>query len=451
MLRILTSIAGLACLALPMHASRPSEPAASAALADNWPQWRGPGGAGLGASANYPDTWSATEHIAWKTAIPGRGHSSPIVWGNRLFVTTAIQGEHIPGRKAPDHLGFDLRPGYLHPDSVGVDYAHTMKVLALDTTTGAIVWDRTVYSGLVHDNRHSSNTYASASVVTDGTMVYASFESEGFYAFDVNGTPKWNVSFGGMAKAGLGPGTSPILFGPYVILQADLEMGAGSSIVALDRVTGKEAWRTPRTNRRSWATPILVESGGRTELVASGAEAVAAYDPMTGKELWRTDGTRSHPIPSFVAGHGLVFATAGSQAKVAFAIRPGPNGEVDGTRVAWRHNRGTAYVASPILVGDYLYMLSDGGIMTCLDAKTGAVVYEGGRVPVPATFRASPVAFGDKILLTSEDGDTYVIRAGPKHEVLRTNSIGEPVWASMALANGRAYLRTAQHVYAVQR
>jgi outer membrane protein assembly factor BamB len=443
MRRMLFPIFAVALCTLPLLATSPAEP-------DDWPQWRGRDGAGIGRGTGYPAAWTATEHIAWKTAVPGKGHSSPVLWGNRLFITTAIQGEQIPGRKAPDHLGFDFKPGYLHPDSVGVDYANTLKVLALDAGTGAIVWERTVYSGPMYDNRHSSNTYASASVVTDGKMLYASFESEGFYAFDIDGTPKWHVSFGGMAKAGLGPGTSPILYGPFVILQADLEMGEGSSLVALDRVTGKEAWRTKRANRRSWATPLLVTAGGRPELIASGAEAVVAYDPQTGNELWRTEGTRSHPIPSFVAGHGLVFATAGSSSKVAFAIRPGPNGEAGGSRVAWRYNKGTAYVASPILIGEYLYLLSDGGIMTCLDAKTGTVVYEGGRVPVPATFRASPVAFDDKILLTSEEGDTFVIRAGPKHEVLATNPIGEPVWASIALANGTLYLRSDKHVYAIK-
>ena len=242
-----------------------------------------------------------------------------------------------------------------------------------------------------------------------------------------------------MAKAGLGPGTSPIIHKGLVILQGDLEMGAGSFIVGLDRQTGRQIWKTDRgekTSRRSWATPLLVDAGGRVELIASGADAVVAYDPDTGRELYRTEGTRSHPIPSFVAGHGLVFATAGSQAKVAFAFRPGAAGEVDGSRIAWRYNKGTAYVASPILYGDYLYLLSDAGIVTCLDAKTGSLVYEGGRVPVPATFRASPVAFGDTILMTSEDGDTFVLRAGPKHEILRTNSVDEPVWASPALANG---------------
>ncbi|HUF46478.1 MAG TPA: PQQ-binding-like beta-propeller repeat protein, partial [Vicinamibacterales bacterium] len=388
---------------------------------EDWMQWRGPGGQGI-ATGTFPDQWSPTERVAWKTEIPGRGHSSPIVAANRVFLTTSVQGQQYPGRTAPDHLGFNLQPGYLHPDSVGVDYAHTLHVLAVDATTGAVLWNREVYSGPVFDNRHRKNTYASSSVVTDGQMVYASFESEGLYAFDLDGNPKWQVSFGGMPKAGLGPGTSPILFEDLLILQGDQEMGTGSFIAGLRRETGEVAWMTFRKNRRSWATPVLVESGGRTELVASGAEAVVAYDPRTGRELWRTEGTVSHPIPSFVYGHGLVFATAGSQRKVALAIRPGASGEIEGTRVAWRYNKGTAYVPSPILVGDHFYLMTDRGIVSCLDAKTGALVYEGGRVPVPATFTASPVAFGDRILLTSEDGDTFVVKAGPTFEVLRTNS-----------------------------
>jgi outer membrane protein assembly factor BamB len=421
---------------------------APGAADDNWAQWRGPQGLGIGAGT-YPEIWSDRDHVAWKTEIPGRGHSSPIVWGDRIYLTTSIEGAQIPGRTAPDHLGFDFRPGYLHPDSVAVDYAQTLKVLAVDATNGRILWERTVHDGPVYDNRHRKNTYASASVVTDGRMVYASFESEGFYAFDIDGNLKWKVSFGGMAKAGLGPGTSPILFERLVILQADLEMGEGSSIIALDRETGKEVWRANRPkNRRSWATPLLVTAGGRTELIASGAEAVVAYDPATGRELWRTDGTRSHPIPSFVAGQDLVFATAGSQSKVAFAIRPGDRPDAD--RIAWRYNKGTAYVPSPIFYRDYFYLLTDAGIITCLDPKTGALVYEGGRVPVPATFTASPVAFGDKILVTSEDGDTFVIRAGPKFEVVRTNSIGEPVYASLALARGTIYIRGERHLFAIR-
>jgi outer membrane protein assembly factor BamB len=249
----------------------------------------------------------------------------------------------------------------------------------------------------------------------------------------------------------MGPGTSPVLFENLVIIQNDQEMGTGSFIVALDRKDGREVWRQDRTTRRSWATPLLVREEGRTALIASGAEMVVAYDPKTGKELWRANGTESHPIPSAVAGHGLVFLSAGSSAKRALAIKLGGNGNLtDSPAVAWRYRKGTAYVPSPILVGKYLYLMTDNGIMTCLDALTGTLVYEGGRPPVPATFTASLVSFGDRLLATSEDGDTFLIKTGPTHEVLRTNPIGEPVYASLALAGGTIYIRGAEHLYAIR-
>ena len=416
--------------------------------ADDWPQWRGPNGAGVG-EGTYPDRWSPTEHIAWKTAIPGKGHSSPVVWGDRLFVTTAIEGEVIPGWKAPVHLGFDRKPGYVNADSTGVGHMLTLKVYAVQAKTGKILWERTTFQGPPADDRHRSNTYASSTVATDGKMVYAFFEWGGLHVYDVDGTLKWKVDVGNLQKAGLGPGTSPILYKNLVILVCDQEMGEGSFIAALERTTGKEVWRVARTTRRSWATPIVVTAGGRDELVAAGAEAVIAYDPATGKELWTAPGTVSHPIPSIVTGRGLLFATAGSQAKVLLALRPGV--QEDATkRVSWKYNKGTAYVASPIFYDDYLYLISDAGIMTCLDPVTGALQYEGGRVPVPATIRSSPVAFGGKLLITSEDGDTFVIKAGPKFEVLATNSVAEPVWASLALARGMVFIRGESHLFAIQ-
>jgi len=344
-----------------------------------------------------------------------------------------------------------LKPGYVHPDSVGSDHRYTLQVLAFDARTGKRVWKRTSYEGVMYDDRHRKNTYASPTVVTDGKFVYAFFESAGLYCYDVEGNLIWKVSLGGIAKAGLGPGTSPVLYENLIILQCDQEMGEGSFIAALDRRTGREVWRAARTTRRSWATPLLVRTPRRTELVASAAEAVIAYDPATGEEVWRANGTQSHPIPSAVAGHGLVFVTAGSQAKRAMAIKTGSDGNLTNSpAIVWKYEKGTAYVPSPILHGPYLYLMTDHGLLTCLDALTGEVRYEGGRPPVPATFTASPVAFGDRILITSEDGDTFVVKAGPTHEILGTNSIGEPVYASPALAGGTLYLRGEQHLFAIR-
>lgn len=422
-----------------------------AAPDDNWPQWRGPGGSGVALSSEFVDEWAPGKNIAWKAPLTGRGLSSPVVWGDRLFLTTSIEGELAPGNKAPVHLGYDLKPGYVHPDSVGSDHRYTLKVLAFDARTGKRVWERTSYEGAMYDDRHRKNTYASPTVVTDGKFIYAFFESAGLYCYDVEGNLIWKVSLGGIAKAGLGPGTSPVLYENLIILQCDQEMGEGSFIAALDRRTGREVWCAARTTRRSWATPLLVRTPRRTELVASAAEAVIAYDPATGKELWRANGTHSHPIPSAVAGHGLVFVTAGSQAKRAMAIKAGSDGDLTNSpAIVWKYEKGTAYVPSPILHGPYLYLMTDKGLLTCLDALTGEVRYAGGRPPVPATFTASPVAFGDRILITSEDGDTFVVKAGPTHEILRTNSIGEPVYASPALAGGTLYLRGEQHLFAIR-
>lgn len=422
----------------------------AAATAADWPQWRGPGGRGVSNETGVVLEWTPSLNIAWKTPIDGRGHSSPIVSGGRIFLTTSLKGAHVPGRKAPVHLGFDRQPGYVHPDSVDVDYAHTLKVLAIDAASGRPLWERVAYDGLMADDRHRKNTYASSTMATDGTLVYAFFESAGIYAYDFDGTLKWKRSLGNIIKAGLGPGSSPIIHRQLVILQCDQEMGDGSFLVALNRVTGAEVWRVNRTTRRSWATPIIVVANGRSELITAAAESTIAYDPDTGRELWRANGVESHPIPSFVAGHGLVFATAGSQAKRALAIRPGGSGDLtNSAAIVWRHNKGTAYVPSPILHGPYLYLMTDTGILTCLDAVTGSVLYEGGRVPVPATFTASLVAVGDHLLLTSEDGDTFVVRASPRHEVIRTNTVGEPVYASPAIADGRIFIRGERHLFAI--
>ena len=412
--------------------------------AENWPQWRGPGGQGVSSEEELPVTWGPDENIAWRVPLPGGGHSSPVVWEGRIFLTAVIEGEQVPGAGAVEHLQ-DGKP-WLHPDSVAADRRHTFKVLALDTKTGKPLWDATPYEGTVHDARHRRSSFASPTVATDGRLLFAYFGPEGLYAYTVDGKPLWKVveKFGTL---GLATGTSPVLHENLVIIQRDDSSGAASAILAYDKSTGREVWRTRRDVQISWTTPVLVSAGGRTELVTSATEFLIAYDPATGRELWRTRGVESNAIHTPLVGHGLVIATAGYPAKKVIAVRPGV--VADEKRVAWEYSRGTGYVVSNILYGDFLYLVADNGLVTCLDPKTGEVKYEGGRVPVPARFMGSPVAFGGYVAMTSEEGDTFMLRAGPTHEIARTNTVDEPVFSSPAIAHGRIYIRGERHLFAI--
>jgi outer membrane protein assembly factor BamB len=421
-----------------------------AAPKTNWGQWRGPEGNGVSSETNLPTEWSGNKNIKWKTPIPGRGHSSPIVWGNKIFLTTDIEGDAVPGAKAIEHKD-DGKP-YKHPDSIGGDRKHTLKVVCVDRSTGNLLWERTAYEGTVYDDRHRKGSYASPTQATDGTYVLAYFGTEGLYCYDFDGKLIWKSLPGKIATFGMGPGTSPVLFENAVILQCDEDSGEKSFILALDKKTGKEVWKTPRKVQASWATPLVVRTPQRNELITSGNELIISYDPKTGKELWRTKGHESNAIATPVAGGGMVFVYAGFPVKKTFAIKLGGSGDLTGSKdIIWQYDKGTAYVPSSILYGDYLYLMSDRGILTCLEAKSGKIVYEGGRVPIPATFTASPVAFDGKLLLTSEDGDTFVIKAGPKHEVIATNSISEPVYASPAISDGMIFIRGEKNLYCIGR
>jgi outer membrane protein assembly factor BamB len=417
--------------------------------AANWPQWRGPDGSGISNEKNLPAEWSPTKNIKWKTPIAGRGHSSPIVWGKYVFLTTAVEGEAVSGAKAAKHL-IDGKE-WVHPDSIGADRKHTFKVVALNRDSGKILWETVAWEGTPYDNRHRKSSYAASTPTTDGKMVYAFFGTEGLYAYDYNGKLAWKAQLGNLATLGMGTAASPILYENLVIIQCDEDNGEASFIVALDKKTGKEAWRTPRTKIQvSWSTPLLVRTPKRAELIASGTEYVISYDPATGKELWRHKGLESNAIPSPVANSEMAYLVAGFPAKITLAIKLGGSGDLTGTpSVAWKYAKGTAYVPSPILYGDYLYLTTDRGILTAIDAKTGEVKYEGGRIPIPATFTASPVAFEGKILMTSEDGDTFMVKAGPQHQIIGTNSIGEAVYASPAIADGHIFIRGEKNLYCI--
>jgi len=421
----------------------------ASAMGANWPQWRGPDSQGVSSEKNVPVEWTGTKNVKWKAPLQGRAHSSPIVWGKKIFLTTAIEGEKVPGAQAMKHTieGKEWK----HPDSVGADRRYTFKVMCFDRDTGRLLWERVAFAGTPYDDRHRKSSYAASTPTTDGKMIYAFFGAEGVYAYDMNGKLAWKQDVGKLGTVGMGTGTSPVLFENLVILQCDQEEGTDSFIVALDKKTGQQVWRVPRKVQVSWSTPIIVRTKQRAELITSGTEAVISYAPATGRELWRSTGVDSNAIPTPITNGEIVILSAGYPKKRAFAVRLGAlSGDITNTpAVLWKQEKYTAYVPSPILYGDYVYLMTDKGILTCVDVKTGEIKYEGGRVPVPATFMASPVAFGDKILLTSEDGDTYVIKAGPKHEVIRANALGEPVFASPAIADGMIFIRGEKNLYCI--
>jgi outer membrane protein assembly factor BamB len=414
----------------------------------NWPQWRGPSSQGISDETGLPTEWSPTRNIQWKAAIPGRGHSSPIVWDKHIFLTTSIEGPVVPGAHAVKHMIGNEE--FKHPDWAGSDHSYTMKVLSVDADSGKIIWERTAYEGTVFDHRHRRNTYASPTPITDGKHIYVSFGSEGLYCYDFKGNQIWKKSLGGIATLGMGSGTSPVLYENLVILQCDQDTGENSFLVALDKKTAKEVWRVNRAVQVSWTTPVIVKTAKRTEMISSGNEFIISYDPATGKEYWRCKGLASHAIHTPLIGNNMVYVTSGFPSKRTFAIRLGGSGDITDTNyIAWKYEKGTAYVASPILYRGFLYLITDKGILTCLDAETGEVKYDSGRVPVPASFMSSPVAFDGKILISSEDGDTFVVKAGPVHEIIRTNTLGEPIYSSPALSDGRIFIRGEKTLYCI--
>jgi outer membrane protein assembly factor BamB len=387
--------------------------------ARHWPRWRGPSGQGLAAGTGYVDRWSATENVIWKTPLPGSGNSSPIIWGDRIIVTTARDG----GRQ--------------------------LTVNAYARSDGKLVWERSVPDGR-RASTHQKNGYASATPATDGQRVYASFGSRGLVALDLNdGKLLWQRDLGQIDNYH-GAAGSPLLYKDRVILYQD--QSGGAFIAAFNARSGAEMWRTPRDASVGWGTPIAVRVGEHDEIIVNGQRTVIAYNPDTGSELWRCGGSSYEVIPTPVVGYGMVFCASG-RAGPTLAIRPGGKGDVSSTHLAWTSPRGSPFVPSPILVGNLLYMVNDmQSIATAFEATSGRALWQG-RLGVAQRegFSASPVSVDGKVFFTNDEGDTFVLKAGPTFELLHTNRIGEPTLASPALVDGRWYIRTAQNLYAVGR
>lgn len=383
-----------------------------------WPRWRGPSGQGVVEGTGYPDRWSDTVNVLWKRPVPGRGHSSPIVWGDRIFLTTSRnQGRRV-------------------------------SILSFRRSDGALLWQADAPNGPA-ERHHGKNSPASATATTDGERVYASFGSRGMLAVDFDGNVVWHRDLGRIDNYH-GPAGSPLLYRDTVIIYQD--QNGGAFVTALDARTGETRWRTERTARVGWGTPIAVSVGGHDELIVSSQRFVRSYDPSTGEERWRCDGMLREVIPTPVVGHGLIYCASG-RAGPTLAIRPGGRGDVTGSRVAWRTTRGSPFVPSPVVYGDYLYQINDmSSIVTCLNARTGETVWQErlGR-PRREGISASPVVVDDKLFVTNDEGRTFVLGTGPEFELLHVNDIGAPTLASPALVDGVWYIRTADELFAVGR
>ena len=382
-----------------------------------WPRWRGPSGQGVATDGSYPDRWSATENVLWKTPVPGTGNSSPIVWGDYVFLTTAYDG----GRR--------------------------VSVLAYRRSDGQLLWETEAPEGPTDSRSHFKNGHASATPSTDGERIYVSFGARGLFALDFTGEILWRRDLGTMA-AYHGAAGSPLLYKDRIILYQD--QYRNSFIAAFDARTGQELWKTSRDASVGWGTPIAVHVAGHDEIIVNSQRQVQAYDPDGGAELWRCRGTTYEVIPTPVVGYGMVFCASG-RAGPTLAITPGGSGDVSGTHVVWRSPRGSPFVPSPVLYGDQLYMVNDmASIATSLDARTGEAFWQG-RLGVARRegFSASPVAVNDQVFFTNDNGDTFVLRAGRTFELLHVNSFGEQVLASPALVGGRWYFRTGRNLYAI--
>ena len=433
----------------PLPAATPAE--------GSWPSFRGREASGVAESQHLPDQWnpSTGQNIVWRTRIPGLGHSSPVVWGDRVFVTSAISSR---GRAT-------FKPGLYGDGDASDDRSpHKWTIFAVDKRSGRIEWERVAYEGPPIETRHIKSTYASATPATDGRTVVVSFGSQGVYAYDVNGNFRWKADLGHI-KIGAydipsfewGPASSPFLWEDLVILQVDTHLD--SFVVALDLATGAIRWKTDRDELPSWGTPTVVMTPAGQELVTNGSKYIRGYDPRTGKELWRLGGSSKITAPTPIFADGMfVVASGRAPERPIFVIKPGArgdltlkNGAANSADVVWSRTGRGSYMPTPLAYGGLLYVLANNGVFDAYDLKSGAEVYRQ-RLPVVGSgYSASPVAADGKIYLSCEDGEMLVVAAGREFKHLATNAMGELLMATPALSEGVMFVRAVESLFAVGR
>ena len=410
---------------------------------NQWPQWRGPNWNGVAQQADPPVTWSETENLRWKTPVDGKGWATPIIWGDRIFLLTAIAvDKEMP---IPDVIPPGTPNINEHPQVVGSWKPQKFAIVCINRITGELIWKQAVCEGMPHQGHHRKGGFASASPVTDGEHIYAYFGSFGLYCYDFDGTFVWKKGFAPQAmEDSLGEGSSPALSGDTLVIVVDQE--TQSYLVAINKRNGKEMWKQDRDEPSNWSTPRIFTHAGRRQVVVNGI-AVRSYDLATGELLWQCGGHTAGAIPMPAVGHGLVFTASGWRKDVLQAIKLGERGDLTASEnVVWSLHKGTPYVPCPMLWGDEIYLLDDQSFFSCFRATDGKLHYKE-RLPGFLKFSASPAGAADRIYLLSESGKTVVVQRGPDCRVLAVNELDEKFHASPVIVGHAIYLRGEKHLY----
>ena len=417
----------------------------------NWHQWRGPHATGAAASnANPPLTWSETENVRWKVAVPGTGHATPIVWKDKIFVQTAVQGEAQKAKEADDDNPFS---GFFRQRDGGPTNTYQFVLLAINRNDGSILWQKTLREIVPHEGTHQDGSFASNSPVTDGEHVYAYFGSRGLYCLDMDGNVKWEKDVGVMYKArAFGEGSCPALYGNTLVIVQDHEGPSRSFIIALDKQSGDVLWKTERDERTTWTSPIIVKQDGKPQVVVPGTNRTRSYDLATGELLWECGGLTGNVIPTPVADDEFVYVMSGFRGNALQAIRlaTAKNDITDSDAIVWTHNRNTPYVPSPLLYEDALYFLkSNDGILSAFNIKTGEANYGPQRLQGISNVYSSIVGAAGRVYIASRNGTVLVIKHSPSFEVLATNKLDDSFNASPVVVGSELYLRGMEYLYCI--
>lgn len=414
--------------------------------ATNWHQWRGPDATGVAPEANPPIEWNEHRHVKWKAEIVGLGKSSPIVWDNKVFLTTAINTGKIVEEAA--------KPESQPERPFGIKFPNTLfkfVVICLDRNSGKVLWEKTAVEALPHEGHHGDNSHASASPTTDGRQLYVSFGSRGIYCYDLDGNELWKRSLGNVStRLSFGEACSPVVYGNTVVLNRDNE--TDSELLAFDAKSGEIRWRAKREEVSAWATPLITESNGRVQVITNASRKVRSYDLGTGEVIWECGGQVANVTPSPLRIGNHVICMSGYKGSVAQALPLDAIGDISGTeKILWTYRENTPYVPSPLLYGEQLYFNKlNNGILTGLDAKTGKPFLLQTRLPGISNIYASPVGAADRLYFVGRDGTTLVLKRSQSLEILATNKIDDLMDASPAVTGQQLFLRGQQHLYCLE-